>query len=125
MKSNDILNWKANKRMKALGVDKAAEEAFEREKKAGCARVGINTFVTENWLYYDSGLTSGLFPLKEVVSFQKGYTSTMREWTVYFHVRLFFKDGGNHKIPCDFEDLDDIAAVLGAKGIRAKRAQPG
>ena len=104
------LNWKANKLMKALGVDAASQEAFEREKKVGCVRLGIILFVTENWLHYDTGFTRALFPLAEIASFRKGYTSS--DWRVNFFVELFFKDGGKHKVPCDFEHLDDLAAVL-------------
>jgi len=111
---NDIFNWKANKRMKALGVDEAAKEAFEQEKRAGHTRIGFNfiTF-TENWLYYDSGWSSALFPLRDIVRFEKDY-SPMRNGA-RFYVNLHFRDGGRHKLPCEFEQLDEIAAALNTR----------
>ena len=108
----DIFNWKAVKRMKALGVDEAAEEAYKREKEAGCVRFGRVDIVTltENWLFYDSGLSTALFPLKEIEFFKKDYTAG--RGYVSFFVRLMFKDGGKYNLPCDFEQLDELAAAL-------------
>jgi len=105
----DIFNWKAAKRMKALGVDEAAEEAFEREKREGCVNAGYAKF-TENWVYFNNTWTSGLFPLKEIVSFQKGY-SNMSD-NVRFFVTLWFRDGSKYNLPCEFSHLDRIAAAL-------------
>jgi len=106
----DPLNWKAAKRMKALGVDEAAEEAFEREKRAGCVRVGCVTF-TENWLLYDSGWGTALFPLGEIEFFKKDYAETGR-FGARFFMRLIFRDGGKHKLSCTFAELDELAAAL-------------
>jgi len=114
------LNWKANKRMEALGVDEAAREAFEREKSAGCVGVGRVNFVTftENWMHYDSGWSTALFPLREIASFQKICFSMGRG--VDFYVKLSFKDGGKHKMRCEFEELDEIAAALAERCPQAK-----
>jgi len=106
---NDIFNWKSNKRMKALGVDKAAEEAFEREKSEGCVNAGYAKF-TKNWVYFNNTWTSGLFPLQEIVSFQKGYKPT--EGGARFYVTLRFRDGSIFNMPCEFNHLDRIAAAL-------------
>jgi len=106
----DPLNWKALKRMKALGVDEAAEEAFEREKKAGFVKAGMNVLFTENWVYYDSGWGTALFPLKEIEFFQKGYLHW--RYSISFYVELLFKDGGKYKLSCQFEELDELAAAL-------------
>ena len=115
------LNWKANKRMEALGVDEAAEEAFQLEKKAGYACVGYVTF-TENWLYFESNWTSALFPLREIEAFQKSCASMGRG--VDFYVKLFFKDGGNYRLRCEFTELDDIAAALTERTqAKARRAE--
>ena len=105
----DIFNWKAVKRMRALGVDKAAEEAYELEKKDGCVNTGYAKF-TENWVYFNNTWTSGLFPLKEIVSFRKGYTPI--ENGARFYVTLWFKDGSKFNLPCEFGHLDRIAAAL-------------
>ena len=110
---NDILNWKAIKRMKALGVDEAAEEAFEREKSVDCVRIGYigcGIVLTENWVFYDSGWGSALLPLKEIEFFKKDYTAGRNYAS--FYVTLMFKDGGKYKLPCDFEQLDELAAAL-------------
>ena len=117
------LNWKANKRMEALGVDEeAAEEEFKREKKAGYVCLGYVTF-TENWLYFESNWTAALFPLKEIEAFQKSCASMGRG--ADFYVRLFFKDGGNYRLHCAFTELDDIAAALIQRcpQVKAKRAE--
>jgi len=120
----DPLNWKANRRMKALGVDDAAREAFEREKKAGCVRVGGVTFLTftENWMYYDSGWSTALFPLQEIEAFQKICSSMGRG--VAFYVNLFFKDGGKHRLRCQFEELDEIADALAEHCPQVKAKRP-
>jgi len=113
---------RGKKLMKALGVDKAAEEAFEREKSAGCVRAGYAVF-TANWLFYDSGWTSGLFPLKEIVAYQKNY-SPMSDMP-RFSVRLLFRDGGKFKLPCEFGHLDKIAAALAVLCPQAKERPYG
>ena len=121
----DPLNWKANRLMKSLGVDDAAHEAYLLEKISGCKRVGLGNIVTftENWVHYDSGWSTALFPLKEIEAFQKVCFSMGRG--ANFYMRLFFRDGGKYKLACQFADLDDIAAVLAARGAQAKRAQDG
>jgi len=115
------LNWKANKRMKALGVDQNAKEAYELEKRAGFVKAGADVIVTKSWLMYDSAFKSALFPLKEIESFYKTYTPT--KYSGDFHVVFSFKDGGNYKIRSHFEELDFIAAALAGRGVKQKRAQ--
>jgi len=118
----NILNWKAVKLMKALGVDKAAEEAFEREKKAGCVHAGYAVF-TANWMFYDSSWTSGLFPLKEIAAYQKDY-APMSD-IPRFYVRLLFRDGSKFKLPCEFGHLDKITTVLSELCPQAKERPHG
>ena len=102
------------KLMKSLGVDAAAQEAFEREKKAGCVRVGFNIVVTENWAYCDTGLTSVLLPLKEIKCFKKNYLP-LRAY-VSFYVILLFRSGERYALSCKFEEMDELAAIFTKHG---------
>ena len=107
-----ILNWKANKLMKALGVDEAAEAEFQREKQEAYVNIGYigAIVITENWMFIDTGWSKTLLPLKEIALFKKDYRSS--RYNVSFYVELLFAGGKKYWLPCEWRDLDDLTEIL-------------
>ena len=104
-----ILNWSANRTMKDLGVDEAAQADFQREQKESCVCVdGI--VITENWLYANTGLSKILLPLRQAESLQKTYVS--RRYDVSFYVEIIFAGDKKYRLRCEWDYLDEVTDEL-------------
>ncbi|MCL1951326.1 MAG: hypothetical protein FWF60_00715 [Oscillospiraceae bacterium] len=104
-----VIFLKRKKRMRDLGVSDADRQSFARELDSERARRVGSITITDNWLCHKF-LGMALFPLKEVEFFEKGYDAGRYNTT--FHVTLLFSDGGKIKLPCLFEQQDELMAVL-------------
>ena len=108
-----MLGFGSKKLMASLGVDEAAWERFRLEKAEKHGRVGFNIAITQNWVCYDDGWRKALFPLGEIVSFSKEYREPFYgNATARFYVTLKFRNGSTFDLPCEFRELDKIAALL-------------
>jgi len=109
--------------MHSLGVDAAAHAAYERERgdKPRARSFGYGSVVvTEHWLWHDSWLYGPLLlPLNEIMGFTKEHSSG--RYGSSFSVRLRLKENRSHVLPCDFNQLDQLMALLAERCPQAKQ----
>jgi len=98
--------------MSGLGVDADSHKTFEQERKGEHAKKFNfgHIIVTENWVHHDRWFSPVLLPLKEVLGFEKAHINGRHGSS--FHVRLHFKKQHSYRLPCDFDDLDRLMALL-------------
>ena len=110
-----IRNGKNARLMRVFGIGKADIARFEQERRRGARRAG-DFVISANWLFYCSVFHGpALLPLKEMRCFQKTegygrYFSRMRA------IEFLLRNGMECDFPCDSEDLDDLTALLAARG---------
>ena len=114
---------KRRKRMRTLGVGDAEIRKFEQELQNERARRFGNITITENWICDKSVLWTALFPLIEIDFFEKGYN--IARYDTSFYVKLLFRGGGKIKLPCTFEQQEELLAALAERCPQANQREFG
>jgi len=109
--------------MKALGVDEASMDEFDRERKGPGVRSAGRVIFTDNWVYHDSLFAPKLLPMKKIMFFKKEYGHSRYGST--FCIALMFGEDMECDFPCDFENLDAVAALLSQRCPQANQREWG